>query len=617
MGCSGGKVKATPGRTLLPQIPRPSSPVLPFKEGEDEVANPSWTKETADLLQASVDRIFGNAGKSLLGLEFSFTVADPSIDGCPLVGCSTGFTKLCGYEMHDIVGRNCRFLVDPVPLEHIDKQMKRHVGDFCKAVALNQEYIRPTDELEPWMPVGRPSDELVAMQMNSRKDGSLFHNMFYMKVFDVGSELGQEKPYIVALQTELAGGKTDLAQVVDNLAKLDAKMDKVKAELTSMFFVQSSLSRKAPSSSVSSKESPSSASTCATLRADFGALDAGSSPGGFNAPAELHTSFPSEEVQTWPKGRFRLVRKLADASRNCGVMNLMEDTQQNNEMVAVKQMPNSWIRECHEEFLRNHPGETEMPWGDIGCTRLLNSAGSRYACNLQGVFRSDADTFVVSSFASEGDLFNLALSGETPGPKRESALAPLMVQFMDALQHLHDMQIVHRDISLENILQTIGKDGKPSIKVCDYGMASTERMFENAPRGKASCVAPEMRSKGQYDAFLSDTFAAGVVLYACLLRGYPWQSTKPGACKCYEYVQDNGLPAYCAERCLRGGTDKVIKCLSKPLLQLLTGMLMFDPDSRLTLGEKQWTNEVETPGKTRRSVWDETWLRNARQGLLA
>jgi len=192
-----------------------------------------------------------------------------------------------------------------------------------------------------------------------------------------------------------------------------------------------------------------------------------------------------------------------------------------------------------------------------------------------------------------------------------------MVQFMDALQHLHDMQIVHRDISLENILQTIGKDGKPSIKVCDYGMASTERMFENAPRGKASCVAPEMRSKGQYDAFLSDTFAAGVVLYACLLMGYPWQSTKPGACKCYEYVQDNGFPAYCAERCLRGGTDKVIKCLSKPLLQLLTGMLMFDPDSRLTLGEKQWTNKAETPGKTRRSVWDETWLRNARQGLLA
>jgi hypothetical protein len=74
----------------------------------------TWTREQAAKLQESVDEHFSKDSAALLGLDYSFTIADPQLEGCPLVGCSTGFTKLVGYEMSDIVGRNCRFLVDPV-----------------------------------------------------------------------------------------------------------------------------------------------------------------------------------------------------------------------------------------------------------------------------------------------------------------------------------------------------------------------------------------------------------------------------------------------------------------------------------------------------------------------
>lgn len=207
---------------------------LPSSDGK-------WTESTAALLQESVDRIFGNKSENLLGLDFSFTIADPYLPDCPLIGCSAGFTQLTGYGIDDIVGNNCRFLVDPVPKDMIDERMRRHTKEFCQAVLGGKSWMPPSDY--PYAPTDRPLDELVCMQTNARKDGTLFNNLFYMKVFELSSELGEEQPYIVALQSELKEGKDDLMAVANNLDKLDAMMDKVQQELSSVFFVECSLSR--------------------------------------------------------------------------------------------------------------------------------------------------------------------------------------------------------------------------------------------------------------------------------------------------------------------------------------------------------------------------------------
>jgi len=215
-----------------------------LRDACEEVAVPGggvWSQATAARLQEAVDRIFGTPATSLLGLEFSFSIADPFLPDCPLIGCSIGFTKLCGYDLPQIVGHNCRFLIDSVPDDRIDVNMRKHTKEFCKAVCEEQPWMPPADYA--YAPKGRPTDELVSMQTNRRKDGTLFNNLFYMKVFELSSELGEEKPYIVALQTELAQGKDDLTVLASNLIKLDANMNKVKAELSSSYFMQCSMSR--------------------------------------------------------------------------------------------------------------------------------------------------------------------------------------------------------------------------------------------------------------------------------------------------------------------------------------------------------------------------------------
>mmetsp|Transcript_140962 Transcript_140962/g.351487 ORF Transcript_140962/g.351487 Transcript_140962/m.351487 type:complete len:464 (+) Transcript_140962:137-1528(+) len=319
------------------------------------------------------------------------------------------------------------------------------------------------------------------------------------------------------------------------------------------------------------------------------------------APKALHTGFDPNEVGKWDPCRFEMIRKVQDATRNRGQVHLMRDT--NDDMpVAVKQMPNRWVRNCHSEFVIEHPAETEMPWQDVGCVRFLNRSDYEYACNLMGVFRDDLHTYVVTSFASEGDMFSWCEAGVPPGRERELVVQPLARQIMQAVQQLHDYSIVHRDLSLENILLSKMDDDSLRIRVIDFSMASTSRSFRNCVRGKASYQAPELHADGEYDAYLSDAFSLGVTLYAVLLKDYPWLSTRPGGCKCFEYVKKRGFRSYLAKRKLRNSQSRVSEFMSEPLVQLLEGLLALDPAERLTLGEAAWA------GHGRRSVWDEPWM---------
>ena len=64
-----------------------------------------------------------------------------------------------------------------------------------------------------------------------------------MKVFDLSAVLGEEVPYIVALQTALPDGKADLAELARHTKILDQNMHKVKVALASIFFVATSMTR--------------------------------------------------------------------------------------------------------------------------------------------------------------------------------------------------------------------------------------------------------------------------------------------------------------------------------------------------------------------------------------
>jgi len=590
----------------------PADPLVPSTALAGSKADHTWTKETCDKFLESVDRIFGAVDGSglLLDLSFSWTIADPSLEGCPLIGCSTGFTKLCGYELGDVVGRNCGFMGDAVAAEQQVLHARKHAEDFRMAAMLGREYKMAPDERKPWMPKDLTGDEIVLVQTNARKDGSLFKNLIYMKILELGAKVGQGHPYIIGCQTELKGGLEDLSQVWEHFEELELSMTKVKSELGSLFYMSPARCVSEMSTAASSCQSrghsgdaeDTIARSCEAEEVPAQAEDADGPSNPKARELDLCSAFDPTEVKEWEAGRFKNVRKLSDAPRNQGAVHMMRD-QLRNELVAIKQMPNSWLQGSHEDFMKTHPNEIELPWHDISCTRYLNSVNFQYACTLEGVYRNRESTFVTSSLASHGDLFDIATGGLAAGIERESAIAPIAFQLCSGMKQLHDMGIAHRDISLENVLLTRKNCGDFEVKIIDYGMATTQRMFGNCVRGKLSYQAPEMHLKEAYDNFLSDTFAVGVVLYALFLKDYPWMATEPGKCKRFAYLVSKGFRDFCAKAKNRTGVT-ASSGFSDPLKKLLEGMLALDPKERLTFGEQHFPN--------RGSVWQEPWMKEHR-----
>merc|ERR1712232_144358 len=117
-----------------------------------------WTPESCVEIQQALDDVFVSEER-LKSMRFSLTIADPRADGCPLIGCSQGFTTLCGYSMDEIVGRNCRFLVDSVPPELVDIPTRSHAREFFEAVRDGRLFHLPKSEQAGWSRRCEPADD--------------------------------------------------------------------------------------------------------------------------------------------------------------------------------------------------------------------------------------------------------------------------------------------------------------------------------------------------------------------------------------------------------------------------------------------------------------------------
>uniref|UniRef100_A0A7S2VQD9 PAS domain-containing protein n=1 Tax=Zooxanthella nutricula TaxID=1333877 RepID=A0A7S2VQD9_9DINO len=173
-----------------------------------------WNTRLGAELQSLIDMF---AIEEVYDLDFSVTVADPSQPDCPLVACSTGFTELTGYSVQEIVGRNCRFLLNGVPPHLIDEGTRLKCRGFCLSSANGEDYSASGGEqlLEgvktPWVEL--PKGEIICVQTNARKSGELFRNMFYLKQVEL-----DESQFILGLQAGLPE-EFDLDASIEDLEK--------------------------------------------------------------------------------------------------------------------------------------------------------------------------------------------------------------------------------------------------------------------------------------------------------------------------------------------------------------------------------------------------------------
>mmetsp|Transcript_93803 Transcript_93803/g.271085 ORF Transcript_93803/g.271085 Transcript_93803/m.271085 type:complete len:371 (-) Transcript_93803:113-1225(-) len=309
-------------------------------------------------------------------------------------------------------------------------------------------------------------------------------------------------------------------------------------------------------------------------------------------------------VSQWDATKVTLVKPLMDAARNHGQVLLMKDTTRDNRLMAVKRMPTRWVRSGPKEFDEKYPTASEKPWHDVGFVQHLSTVGFPYVCELLGLYRSPEDTYVATTFCTQGDLFCWCDLDSTPAPgqEREDAIKPIATQIFSGVRWLHELGIAHRDLSLENIL-LIGTGDEAKVKIIDFGMATLKRLVRNEVRGKHSYQAPEMHTSSEIDTFLADDFALGVTLFAMAVQDYPWTCTKKGKCQLFEYVNAFGLRRFCDKRRLRKGQGEFLSEVFSPtFLDTVDSLLQLTAKGRACLGEAVYKDEVKK--KRRSSVWD-------------
>lgn len=107
-------------------------------------------------------------------------------------------------------------------------------------------------------------------------------------------------------------------------------------------------------------------------------------------------------------------------------------------------------------------------------------------------------------------------------------------QLINAVDHIHNALVAHRDLKLENtLLKYIDVEGAqfPVLKICDFGFANFFEadaiLFTNL--GTPPYMSPEViRSNEGYSGIAADVWSCGVFLYAMLLGTFPFRFQDTG-----------------------------------------------------------------------------------------
>ena len=196
-------------------------------------------------------------------------------------------------------------------------------------------------------------------------------------------------------------------------------------------------------------------------------------------------------------------------------------------------------------------------------TSIMKSLfGSNYIVKIFETFETQKHICIVMEYICAGDLLSFIR-------KRSKLTEPtakyIFKQILLGLKFIHNRNIIHRDIKLDNILIDLDNN----IKICDFGVSKritkSDTMSEQC--GTPAYMAPELLKGGGYQGFGADLWSAGVVLYAMLSGTVPFKGS--------DLKESHALTIK--------GVFKKIEGASPEANHLIKCLLEVDPKNRITV----------------------------------
>lgn len=192
---------------------------------------------------------------------------------------------------------------------------------------------------------------------------------------------------------------------------------------------------------------------------------------------------------------------------------------------------------------------------------LLSRLSCPFIIRLYGTFQDQQNLFMLLEYAIGGELFTyLRRAGRFPLGTTKFYAAEIVC----ALEYMHNLNIVYRDLKPENLLL----DARGHIKIADFGFAKV--IPDNKTWtlcGTPEYLAPEI-ILGRGHGRAVDWWALGILIYE-MMAGFP------------PYYDETPYLIY--EKIL-GGKLEFPPHFDAILCDLLTGLLQPDPQRRLGCG---------------------------------
>lgn len=194
---------------------------------------------------------------------------------------------------------------------------------------------------------------------------------------------------------------------------------------------------------------------------------------------------------------------------------------------------------------------------------VLKSIKNENIVKLYDTFRDSDYYHLVFEYCNGGDFERYLQSQESEGISEEEALSYLK-QLLNGFRALHDMQVMHRDFKLENILL---KDG--ILKIADFGFCKQTDIAATSA-GTGYYMAPEIMDRNFYTNKV-DIWSLGVCLYRMLFKEFPFKPKDETRVALRAKIKENNIDFY------NYGGRKI----SLKMQNLIAGMLIEDPEKRI------------------------------------